>query len=185
MKIDASCIVRLCNFRAPVTVRINSAVLFTRRGREETRDTVCSHLPFDRGIVQFARDHFDYAMRPASSSIVGRDSSRSSVLIALSIAFSDRSCRLCSIYPLTLNGELSLRLVVGAEESEKGACDLRAEEPGCTSRATGILYRFFFYPRLDREEDVPRVASTQRPLALLPFLRKRLPESRSEEADRK
>lgn len=188
MEIDASCVVRLCNFRAPVTVRISSAVLFTRRRRED--DPSVRIYPSTEGswscnLREITRS-FDYAMRPASSSIVGQDSSRSSILTTLSIALFDRSCRLCSIYPLTLNGELLLRLVVGAEEeSEKGECNLRAERAGCILKRRALFIDFFLHTdHGERRRWVSHVASIATLLALLSFLRKRL-ESRSEEIDRK
>jgi len=77
----ASCVVRLCNFRAPVTVRTSSAVLFTRRGREN--GCLCVRIyPSIEGSCNCARDHtdaarsliaFNYATLLASPSIVGRD----------------------------------------------------------------------------------------------------------------
>lgn len=111
--------------------------------------------------MQSARDRRrDYAARPpASLPIAVRDSSRSSILIRIV----DRILRiapvdLCSIYPLILNGELSLRLVVGAEESEarEGERNLAAEGPRCIlERRASLYWGFFFsriYTRLDRKK---------------------------------
>lgn len=57
MEIDASCVVRLCNFRAPVTVRISSAVLFTRRGREDDPSVrIYPSIPRDRAICARSLD---------------------------------------------------------------------------------------------------------------------------------
>lgn len=142
----ASCVVRLCNFRAPVIVRTSSAVLFTRRGRKDGCLRVRIY-PSIEGSCNCARDH-------RSRSIMRRSPRSSDEIVAfhqsssqLSIAFSDRSCRLCSIYPLTFNGELSLRLVVGTGESEaeKGERNLTAEGPRSTLELWASFTDFFFF----------------------------------------
>lgn len=186
----ASCVVRLCNFRAPVIVRTSSAVLFTRRGRKDGCLRVRIY-PSIEGSCNCARDH-------RSRSIMRRSPRSSDEIVAfhqsssqLSIAFSDRSCRLCSIYPLTFNGELSLRLVVGTGESEaeKGERNLTAEGPRSTLELWASFTDFFFFYKSYEERSTKETRLACRLdselLALLPFLRKRSPEFRSEEADRK
>lgn len=57
------------------------------------------------------------------------------------------------------------------------------------SRAMGVLYRFLFFLHAVGSRRAKKTSVTCRfdsdPSSLLPFLRKRSPESRSEEADRK
>lgn len=104
---------------------------------------------------------------PASSSIVGRNSSRSSILTSHCQSHSPIApVDYAQFIPLTFNGELSLRLVALARRTRRRRTENAIQQPkGCTPRATGVLCRFFFphgYTRSDREERrrrVSRVAS--------------------------
>lgn len=161
---------------------------------DKKRPSIRIYPSTDRGIsCNSAREitgerslAFDYATPP--SRIVGRDSSRSSILTALSIAFSEIApVDYAQFTPLnSFNGELSLRLVVGVEEFRKRArgktqsSSWRVQDaPSSDGRPWPIFFPFFseLHDRIAKSEGdrVSRIASIQRLLALLPFLRKRSP----------
>lgn len=135
---------------------------------DKKRPSIRIYPSTDRGIsCNSAREitgerslAFDYAT--PSSRIVGRDSSRSSILTALSIAFSEIApVDYAQFTPLnSFNGELSLRLVVGVEEFRKRArgrtqsSSWRVQDaPSSDGRPWPIFFPFFrSYTRSDREE---------------------------------
>lgn len=91
--------------------------------------------------------------------------------------------------PLTFNGEFSLRLVALARRSLRRRTENVIQQPkGCTLERRASFADFFSLTdtrdRIAKSEgDASRVSLRQRLVALLPFLRKRSPESRPEEAD--
>lgn len=125
---------------------------------DKKRPSIRIYPSTDRGIsCNSAREitgerslAFDYATPP--SRIVGRDSSRSSILTALSIAFSEIApVDYAQFTPLnSFNGELSLRLVVGVEEFRKRArgrtqsSSWRVQDaPSSDGRPWPIFFPFF------------------------------------------